>query len=370
MERVVSYEPKFDRVLYEKSNPRDRERLDNYTRKQIETHLGERFNVLLSPTRYEIKEGLIYGENTNEPFMQMLQRGVEYRRKHGNPIDFEREEAEVVGFRKIQESLASEESKEGAMMLLISPPGGEESIYKHNFYDVFTLKKDEKGKYIEAIRYSSALTIKEYRERLGILKEFDSAPRDVDFLKDPILVNKDIFSSSDQMHAYLHKNHEYITREELDEILKMTASLEISYVNALWQNAHDENLQLLHLNAIMNKADVGLSLIKHGDRENLVRQYVIQSGFSVNSDINNLGMQPVRIVSTGCGSSGGFSVNKMLNAASSPFSVSEFGKSQGNQEWFSCPKCTYKADGPVGNKCPGCGLTKEKFTQEGGESCE
>ncbi|MGE5042214.1 MAG: hypothetical protein ACM3IJ_04910 [Candidatus Levyibacteriota bacterium] len=40
-------------------------------------------------------------------------------------------------------------------------------------------------------------------------------------------------------------------------------------------------------------------------------------------------------------------------------------------KWFNCPKCKYKADGPVGNTCPGCGLTKEKYAQEEGvEVCD
>lgn len=37
-----------------------------------------------------------------------------------------------------------------------------------------------------------------------------------------------------------------------------------------------------------------------------------------------------------------------------------------DQEWFTCPKCSYKADGPVGNQCPGCNLTKEEFAAEEG----
>lgn len=36
---------------------------------------------------------------------------------------------------------------------------------------------------------------------------------------------------------------------------------------------------------------------------------------------------------------------------------------------FTCPKCPYKASGPIGNQCPGCGLTKEQFAEEGGEIC-
>lgn len=42
----------------------------------------------------------------------------------------------------------------------------------------------------------------------------------------------------------------------------------------------------------------------------------------------------------------------------------------GEGEWFNCPKCGYEADGPIGNTCPGCGLTKEDYAQESGEICE
>jgi hypothetical protein len=40
------------------------------------------------------------------------------------------------------------------------------------------------------------------------------------------------------------------------------------------------------------------------------------------------------------------------------------------QEWFRCPKCEYKADGPIGNTCPGCGITKETFAEETGIVCD
>lgn len=38
------------------------------------------------------------------------------------------------------------------------------------------------------------------------------------------------------------------------------------------------------------------------------------------------------------------------------------------REWFNCPKCQYRADGPIGNICPGCFTTKEQFVSEAKES--
>lgn len=370
IERIVAYEPQFDRNAYESIKLQDRERLDAYTRKQLETHLGERFNVLLSETRYEIKEGRIHGENTTEPFMQMLQRGVEYRKEHGNPVDFEREEAEVVGFGKIEKTLALEDAKIGTMMLSISPPGEEESIYKHNFYDVFTLKKDNKGKFVEAIRYSSSLTIEEYQEKLKPFKTYEKAPADVDFLKDPILIDTDRFKSSDDLHSYLHKEHDFITKEEFDQVLIIVTPLITSYVNTMSEKPFDQNLQLLTYNAILNKADVALEIIKSRYNDELLAQYIYQSKLASKMDIFIYGKQPVRVAATGCGSSGGFAVANNLNITAAPFSVSEFGSKSKQEEWFSCPKCEYKASGPIGNTCPGCRLTKEEFVDEGGVVCD
>lgn len=365
--QVVAYEPKFDRQAY--SEVTDKERLDAYTKKQLETHLGERFNVLLSQTRFEIRNKEIYGENTQEPFMGVLQRGVKYRRENGNPVDFEREEAEVTGFSKIQTKLADEKTKTGAMMLSISPPGKEDSIYKHNFYDVFTLKQDEKGKYIEGIRYSSSLTTEEYIEKLKPIKDFQNKPEDVDFLKDPIAIDATLFEDSDSIHKYFHKEHEYITKAEFDKIIEITTPLITSYINTLSDKPFDENLQLLTYNAILNKADIALTATKSNDQD-IMKNYSLQSNFALKAEIFSLGRQPVRVVASGCGSSGGFAVRNMVNASSLPFSVSEFAMKKGEEkEWFSCPKCSYKATGPIGDTCPGCRLTKEEYVEKGGTAC-
>jgi hypothetical protein len=370
IERIVAYEPQFDQQAYEKVDVKGKEKLDAYTKRQLETHLGERFNVLLSETRYEINNGKIYGENTTEPFMQMLERGVSYRREFGNPVDFEREEAEVVGFKKMEDTLTDEKTAIGTIMLSISPPGGEESIYKHNFYDVFTLKKDEKGKYIEAIRYSSSLTNEEYQEKLEPFSSLEKTPTDVDFLNNPIIVDKNKFKSSDDLHSYLHKDHDFITKVEFDAVVEIVTPLITSYINTMSERPFDQNLQLLTYNAILNKADVALEIVRNKGQSNLAEKLSLNSKFSAQMDIFKFGKQPVRVVSTGCGSSGGFLPSQNLNFAAAPFRVSEFGFKNSKEEWFSCPKCSYKANGPIGDTCPGCRITKEEFVNEGGQSCD
>ncbi len=41
------------------------------------------------------------------------------------------------------------------------------------------------------------------------------------------------------------------------------------------------------------------------------------------------------------------------------------------KEWFKCPECPFKANGPIGEgPCPGCGLTKERYKEDSGVACD
>lgn len=346
-----AYNPGFDRrdfMSLSLSDAREKERFSFYIDKQIDTHLGERFNVLQSTITYEIKEGQIFGQDTKEPFLDVIKKGVKT----------EREQAEFEGFEKIQEFFVAE-AKEGDMMLSVSPPGGE---YLHNFYDIFVLREEENKRYIEMSRFSSALTINEYQEKLKPFKTFAETPQENDFLSEPIVVNKALFPKPEDLHRYLHKNHEFLTNEEFEIVKKSVKGLKRSYIDSL---SESEEMQLITLNAIYNQADISLQAQKEGNGF----LYELQPLFKVptKQEIYILGMQRVRIVQTPCGASGGFLIGEVKEVMNSPFRI--FDKSKGEQEWFSCPKCKYKANGPVGNTCPGCRLTKEEFIENGGQEC-
>ncbi len=82
--------------------------------------------------------------------------------------------------------------------------------------------------------------------------------------------------------------------------------------------------------------------------------------------VREYGHEPPKVAGS-CGSTSGkdgFSTSNIFGKASGLNSVLS------EQEWFNCPKCEYKADGPVGNQCPGCGLTKEAYAKETGITCE
>lgn len=387
--QVVAYEPTFDRIAY--SEVQDKMQLDAYTRRQLETHLGERFNVLLSKTRYEIRQGQIFGENTGEPFMDMLVRGRDYRRLYGNPVDFVREDAEVVGFGKIEKDLTSEDAEIGDMYLSISQPGikdnaaGKSSIYRHNFYDIFTLQQDDRGRFVQARRYSSALSGQETVDALQNTGVVDAAHESTAeyLLANPIKIKpkNNSFTTADNIHKFLHRDHEYVSEEDMADIIRICTPLNTSYINVLSENPGDVEKQYLILNAIMNIADIGWDA-KRAKNDKLVGGLVLYSSFHspTQEEIYALGAKPVRQVETGCGFSGGFT---------SPFSTSEFGKINtqetqadkakkdsnlcrcGGEPHFHCPgkiKNENNKDQPCGSKimvgkgitqCPKCGEGKK-----------
>jgi hypothetical protein len=65
------------------------------------------------------------------------------------------------------------------------------------------------------------------------------------------------------------------------------------------------------------------------------------------------------------GCAGGGSGKSLVKSVTPRFGQS--GLSLDQNEWFVCPKCKFKADGPIGNKCPGCNLTKEDYAEESGD---
>lgn len=281
-----------------------------FINRQLETHIGERFNVLLSTTRYEVKGGAFFAEESSEPFLGALARGRDYRRLYGNSIDRERENAEVIGFQKTERELVNPETPPGTMILSFSRKGKKDSAYQHNFYDIFIKKEDERGSYIEARRYSSALDDQDcarFYLEMGFEGKGEVAD-DVFFLLNPIKIKDERFKTADSLHEYLHKEHKYASVKELGRILQESVPLRLAYINAVATG--NKKLQELAYNALLNgvdQASYGQNIFKSSD---------------IKQEVYRLGLMPVRQVMTGCGSSGGVSIEKSL--FSSPFSVSEF----------------------------------------------
>lgn len=314
-----------------------------YIKRQVETHIGERLNVLLSRTRYELRDGIIYGQSMDEPFLDVLKRGRDYRRKYGNEADWDREDAEVVGFSTAQEVLGNPNTQVGTKILSISNQGGEDSIYKHNYYDVFTLKDDGNERYIEARRYSSSLSQRNYKEIYEKLSgEKVDNPSDSFFLANPLIVNA--FKDADEIHKFLHRDHGYTSEGDFEIILEICEPFILYYIKTLLESINRQD-HAIAFNAILNKADKAaedLPDIKNGNLVyfNKVNPFVV----------DRWGRLPVQQKMTGCGASNGFSIEK--GSTDSPFGVSEFGETSKNKKCnclegnhdnhYHCPDCDKK----------------------------
>lgn len=327
------------------------ESFTNYLVTQMETNLGERFNIELSRYEYDIKDGNLWGKDMDEPFIGSLKRGRDYRRLHGSSVDWDREEAEVVGFERIENTLLDPDTDIGTMMLSISPRGQDGSSYQHNFYDVFTLKEDDGKKFVEARRYASGLGIEDYKEKLKVFGIDDLASAE-DFLRNPIKLSKTLIA--DDIHAYFQSDTKFMDEKTFDIIKKNCRHLIEAYAKAIAEEPDNDRIHKDLFNTILNKADDIKDKIDTYGIQIFTNVVPVPTVAMVRYDVANFSRAPVREVMTGCGASGGYETGKD-NA--SQFSVSTYAPDRYGDRAFKCPDCNKENVRPYNkllSKCQHC----------------
>lgn len=348
----------------------EREQFASYLETQMETHLGERYNVELSSFSYDIKDGFLWGKDMEEPFIKSLMRGRDFRRVNGKEVDFAREEAEVIGFEKIQSELLDPDTKTGTVMLSLSPRGGKGSTYQHNFYDIFTLRMDENDRrYVEVRRYASALGINDYKEKLGVF-----IPENIDdhaayLLENPLRIPFGL--TPDDIHKHLHRDYEFLDEHSFNLIKKHCKSLISAYAEAIIEQPDNDVLHKTLFNTVLNKADEIEAKLKAKGEVEIEKEYGDRR--SIRADVENYAFREVKKINTGCGSSEGYA---LPSVPASPFSLAEFGKRAeddpnlcrcgGDKAHFHCPgkkegkDCRHKIIVGKGIiSCPSCGEGKK-----------
>lgn len=333
---LLQYDPTYDRKESDAS----------YIGIQLQTHLRERFNVLTSTVEYGIVDGHLVRQGTTEPFIESIRRGRDTVRKLApTPIDFDREDAEVIGFEnRIDPFFGDEKTPLESKILSISLKGDEGSKYQHNFYDIFTLKAKNGIRYVELSRYSSALTAKDYMDRLS-KDRTGNPPSAADFLANPIVIPH-ISITAEQIHQSLHKEHSYMSVEDFDQIWQGVQPAVLNYI--LNKDANS-------FNAVLNLAD---KVWQSQKLKKMGKSFVdySQYGFS-RGELRSLGNEQVRQVSGGCPGKSGASDN-------SPFSVSEFGFHEPDslgERTFECPECgktNLRPKDELLSNCQHCGTDK------------
>lgn len=236
---MVQYDGNFDLTLYDEAyaiqDEQERQKrleiLDGYIRMQLRTHLGERLNVLLSSITYQIdSDGDMY-EPTLGKVVAMVHVGAEHQlHLDVNEIDIPRLLADTPEMELIQQTLCNPDTPVGTMMIALSPPGGrnestgQESLFLHNFVDIFRLEEIDGKRIITLYRYASALTYEEDLHRLIQIKQdyFQQVKPGEDlvafFLRHPLLTSGQ-FHDPEDVHRFFQSENQFMTTSIFEEVI-------------------------------------------------------------------------------------------------------------------------------------------------------
>lgn len=290
-------------------------------------------------------------------------RAIDEKKKNGLPT--EREEAELCGISSLDDQLRF--VQEEGTLLWASPPGPREQGYGD--YGFLFLGKVRRTQELQAnvsmvaIRIENPL-IERFNSALSILlgKEvsFESAS---DFLRSPWVVNTQI--GEEKVNSILGKvfspENGEVRERQFDQIKQNLDPLINDFIRVVKCGSKEEKLKAFYT---LENYTLALKERYGNDKEGAVFLDSYYGQRRLRDLIHLYGHKPP-LAAGSCGPSGETSSNNPLNKFDS-LSKTLFG-----EEWFACPKCSYQADGPVGNKCPGCGLTKEEYAEDSGEPvCE
>jgi hypothetical protein len=386
--KLVSYDVDSDVALYEalaqqKEMPGyewAKTSLDAYTREQLSTHIGERLHVGISVFTYRLQDRQLLTDKTREPALDMFGRGRDMLQAKGNPVDFDRADAEVDCFEKIQEEMATAEI--GTFAFYASPQATSDelhqgSMYKHNFYDI-AWKKDAET--VVMYRYLSGLDAAETQSRLGEIDERYRREKPLsgaEFVRNFVVLKPGEFgfTTPEDIHTYLHKEHPHMTKAAFDQLITACEPVFQEYVDSLVDDPKNRARHHRKFALVLNYADQVRNVV------NRTRQYtenaVRPEPFTPPPIDRNLETQAVRFVVTPCGDSGERQVSSGssfgLNAA---FSVSELvggGSSSEKCETIRCGRegCNWKANDAEASRvakgelksCPDCGWRPGESTE-------
>lgn len=333
----------------------------------IVSYLGEyRFKLPEYSYRLGFADGQLIDPNRHESMVAMSQRAIDL--KNSQNKSSVREQAEKAGFRNLDQQLRN--AKNGDTIIWMSPMGPKSEGYGD--YGFVFFGKVNGGGYEKEIsmiaKRIESPTLEQFNNLNEIItQEKTNYQKAEDFLSHPKVLGKDI--PEKDLDVILKEVFSLKPNKEVQEIFKRVINQMSSIIADLaellknpWRTIREK---LKGLNSVENYA-----LNLKNDYENYQKENVI---YLKNSDTNlkvldiigDFGHKPP-VVAGSCGSSS----NKNSLTSSNIFSKGSFLNNLfGEQEWFHCPKCDFQADGPIGNTCPGCNLTKAEYARETGISC-
>ncbi len=355
-QKILSYNPVLEYWTYKHlANKSDEPEFRLYEGKQLETALRERLDTSKSVVHYRIIDGKGYNENLpDEPFVVVLERGFEYRKKQGS-VEQVRERSEINGWQKIFENLLNPDISNQSKFIVISGPGiADKTAYPYNFVDIYEKDTFLGETVIKMTRTSSEMTYENYAKRILVLDPhyFDNftGPIDAWLLDHPIPIpeGQQPQTADDVFDSLFEKKLDALSEELFKEIFQICMPLVLNYINVLCQPDFNPKQIAIAFNAILNKADIVMKIFEQIENGEIPVNPLPQFR-DIQHEAMYLGTRPVREVSGGCGVSAGFSIDSLLNSIAIFGAEDQFGLLS-----FACPDCGFINTRPFGQKLPAC----------------
>lgn len=356
----LAYETSFDAVAYRnlfaqegKIPPREFAEkllsLNREIRNNLEADLAERFNVECHRAKYRIVNGKIYHPSFDEPFLETMRRGLIHRQNLSSKHDFLREAAEIESFSEMERRLA----KEDLRIVIMSPPGGVNSIYQHNFVDVFE-KSDEDQGTLTLRRFTTKSTADEYLKVAGSLlghELISDLPKDIAFKKTAIATSK----SMQEIVFMFNPDEETMTYSQFQKLKGFCSSAISVYIEDVQSGATKEKLST-GLRAIRTAADIFTGKYPYIS-EDFRRSFINKKPEIRNLMVSQLATMPQRQVITPCGIS-------ETSANNSPWTFAEVVVNSLSPKSRSGP-----SEKSLNCTCPSCGRKVEAIIENGTITC-
>lgn len=333
----------------------------------IISYLGEyRFNLPNYNYRLDFADGQLIDPNRRESMADLSQRAIDIKNRQNKSSS--REQAEKIGFQKLDREL--EQAKTGDTIIWMSPQGPKSEGYGDYGYIYF-------GK-VEGDGHEKKISMVAKRVDESTIEQFNQA-REVfivddlrfqkaeEFLASPMVLKEN--TSEAYVDSVLKKIFTFKPSEKVQQIFEKVIENSGSLITDLvaliknpWK-AIQEKIKGLH--SLENFVVKLRKDYESEGNENLIYVKSFGNDLRIKDIVGSFGHEPPKVAgSCGSTSSNSLNSNNIFNSLSSLNSLFN------ENEWFQCPKCGFKADGPVGNTCPGCGLTKEVYAEETGISCD
>lgn len=359
---------------------RQKNQLEARITENLKSEVRERLCTIEYQTTYTLENSRFINSHHDEPFVQIIKRGITYRGQNGS-TDQIREQAELIGFERIEQIM--NQITEPTTVVSISPRGKSGSVYQHNFFDIFQRQEDGQ---IQMTRFTSTASLEDFQkasQKLNPLTPQPTIVSDAYFLAHPI----ETTASVEEILETIELDNNAMEKEYVESIIEKCLPVILAYVANPSENGYKATVNLADI--LAGKKQVSGSVILnsptpaiHGSPTPVILDLIenLQIPDHVGDDkkasgwnnqpstryqtletITYLSSLPVRPVATGCGISG--SASKDSSNSSDIWSVSDFGfgEDQFGTRKIHCEECgtTYQRDsGKLEKNCRKCGGTK------------